>query len=129
MTQSVHELLTAHLVDDPISDHTNSCDILNDTVNSAEAMAGSRIVEIEYIFRNSNVGFEYIEHVVGMVSNVIEEDGLNEFIEKFDKWDDSLKPAVVDNDTGSSHTFTAVNTSGSVNESIKLDFWISKRQP
>ena len=44
-TQNVQELLAAHPVDDPIWDHTDSCDILVDTVNSAEAMAGSHIVE------------------------------------------------------------------------------------
>ena len=52
-----------------------------------EAMAGSHIAEQEYIFRNSNAGFEYIEHVVGVASNIIEEDGLYKFTDKYDKWD------------------------------------------
>ena len=75
-TQSVHELLVAHPVDDPIWDHTDSCDISIDTVNSAEAMAGSHIAGQQYIFRRTNTGFDYIEHIVDVASDIIEKDGL-----------------------------------------------------
>ena len=127
-TQSVQELLAVHPADNFIWDHTDLCDILIDTMNSAEAMVGSHIVEPEYIFCKPNPGFEYIKHVVDVSSDIIEEDGLYEFMDKYVKWDDSPNTAVVGNDTGSSHIFTAINTSGSVNKSIKSDFWISKRQ-
>ena len=127
-TQSIHELLTAHPVEDPIWDRTNSCNILINTVNSAETVAGIHSAEQEYRFCNSNAGFEYTKHVVNVTSNIIEEDGLYKFMENYDKWDNLPNIAVANNDTGSSHTFRAVNTSGSVNKSIKLHFWIGKRQ-
>lgn len=63
-----------------------------------------------------------------VVSDSIEDDGLCQFMDNYNKWDDSPNTAVVDHDMESSHTFTTVNTSGSTNESIKLDFGISKRQ-
>ena len=91
-------------------------------------MAGSHIAKQEYIFHKPNPGFEYIEHVVDMASNIIEEDGPYEFTDKYNKWDNLPNTAVVNNDTGSSHTFIAVNTSGSVNKSIKSDFGFSERQ-
>ena len=45
-----------------------------------------------------------------------------------DERDDSPNTAGVNNDTGSSQTFTTVNTSGSANESNKSEFWISNSQ-
>ena len=44
-TRSIHELLGAHSVDDPIWDCVNLCDILIDTMNSAKAMVGSHIAK------------------------------------------------------------------------------------
>ena len=44
-------MLALHPVNNPIWDHTNACDVLIITMNSAEALAGSHIVEPEYIFR------------------------------------------------------------------------------
>ena len=79
-TQSIQELLTAHLVSNCIWDHINLCDISIDTVNSAEAMAGSHIVEPEYISCKPNPGFEYIKHVVDVASDTIKEDRLYKFI-------------------------------------------------
>ena len=74
------------------------------------------------------ISIEYTKHMVDVVSDIIEEDGFYKFMEKYNKWDNLPNTAVVDNDTGSSHTFTAVNTSGSVDESIKSDFGISERK-
>ena len=73
-------------------------------------------------FCNSNAGFENIKHVVDVASDIIEVDGLYKFMDKYNKWDDLPSIAIVNIDTGSSHTFTAVITSGSVNKTIKLDF-------
>ena len=47
LTQSVHVLLAAHPVDDPIWDCTGSCDILIDIYTP---MAGSHIAELDYVF-------------------------------------------------------------------------------
>ena len=44
LTQSVQDLLAAHPVNNPILYHTDACDILIVTVNSAEALARSHIV-------------------------------------------------------------------------------------
>ena len=63
-----------------------------------------------------------------VVPDIIKEDGLYHFMDKYDEWDDSPNTAVVDNDTESFHTFTAVNTSGSIKEAIKSAFGIGKRQ-
>ena len=40
-TQSVQEILATHAINDLIWDHTDACDVLFDTKNSAEALAGS----------------------------------------------------------------------------------------
>ena len=63
-----------------------------------------------------------------VASDTIQEDGLYKFMDNYDKWNNSPDTAIVGIDTGSSHTFTAVNTSGFTNKSIKSDFWIGKRQ-
>ena len=115
-------------MDNPIWDHTNACDVLIDTVNSAEALAGSHIGGSTYTFRRPNPRFEDIKHVVDVASNSIEDDGLYQFMDNSNKWDDLPNIAGINNAMGSSHTFTTVNTSGSTNKSIKLDFWIGKRQ-
>ena len=47
-TQCIQYILTAHPTDDPICDCTNSCDILIDTVISAEAMTGAHIADQKY---------------------------------------------------------------------------------
>ena len=91
-------------------------------------MTGSHIAEQEYICCNSNSMIEYIEHVVDVASNIIEEDRLQKFVDKYDEWNSLPKTAVVDNDTENSHIFTAFNTNGSVNKFIKSGFWIDKRQ-
>ena len=128
-TQFVQELLAAHPVVDPIWDHTYSYDILIDTVNSVEAMTGGHTVEPEYIFRKPNPGFEYIEHIVYVSSDTIEEDWLYKFMNNYDKWDDLSNTAIVFSDKRNSHTiFTVVNTSESVYKSIKLYFWIVQPQ-
>ena len=75
MTQSVQDLLAAHPVDDPIWDRTNLCDILIDTVNRANAMAESHIVEPEYIFCRPNPAFKDIKLIVDVASDTIEEKG------------------------------------------------------
>ena len=128
LTKSVHELLVAYPVNDPIWDCTDSCDILIDTVNSAKVMAGSHIIEPECIFHRSNPAFEDTELFVDVASDTIQEDRIYKFMDNYDKWDNPPNTAVVGIDTGSSHTFTVVNASGSVNESIKSNFWICKRQ-
>ena len=91
-------------------------------------LGGHSYCRTKIYFRNSNAWFEYTKRIVGVASDIIEEDGLYKFMENYDKWDNLPNIAVANNDTGSSHTFTAVNTSGSVNESIKSYFWIGKRQ-
>ena len=49
-------------MNNPIWDCTNACDVLIDTVNSAEALAGRHIVgQPEYIFRRPNPAFDDIE--------------------------------------------------------------------
>ena len=63
-----------------------------------------------------------------MESDTIQDEGLYQFVDNYDKWDNLPNTAGVNNDMGSSHTFTTVNTSGYANESIKSDFWICKRQ-
>ena len=65
---------------------------------------------------------------MAVVPDIMEEDALYKFMNIYDKWDDSPNTSVVDNDTGGSHTFTAVNTSGSINKFIKPNFLIGKRQ-
>ena len=85
-------------------------------------MTGSHIVEPEYIFRRPNPVFEYIKHIVDVAFDTIEEDGLYHFMDNYNKWDHSPNRDVVGIDRRSSHILTAVNTSGSVNESIKSDF-------
>ena len=65
-TQCVQDILAAPPVDSPIWDPTNSCDILIDIVNSAEAMVGTYVADQEYYnqkdqqyrFCNSNAGLE-----------------------------------------------------------------------
>ena len=47
-----------------------------------------------------------------------------QFMDDYNKWDESPNTAGVD-DIGSSHIFTTV-TSGSLNKSIKSDFWIGE---
>ena len=85
LTQFVHALLTAHPVEDPIWDRTNSCNILINTVNSAETVAGIHSAEQEYSFHNFNAGFEYTEHNVDVAPNIIEEDRLYKFIDKYNE--------------------------------------------
>ena len=48
-------------------------------------------------------------------------------MDNYDKWDELPNTAGVD-DMGSSYTFTADDTSDSINESIKSNFWIGEHQ-
>ena len=59
--------------------------------------------------------------------NSSEDDGMYQFTDNYDKWDE-LTNTFSTNDMGSSHTFTADYTSDSTSESIKSDFRIAKRQ-
>ena len=59
--------------------------------------------------------------------DINEVDGLYQFMDNYDRWAESTHTFSA-NDMGRSHTFTAVDTNDSTNESIKSDFWISKRQ-
>ena len=54
--QSVQEILATHAIDNPIQDHTDACDVSIDTMNNAEALAGSHFAEWVpyYILRRSN---------------------------------------------------------------------------
>ena len=56
-----------------------------------------------------------------------EDDGMYQFMDNYNEWDESPNTLSV-NDMGSYHSFTAVNTSDSTNESIKSDFRISECQ-
>ena len=56
-----------------------------------------------------------------------EDEGMYQFMDNYNEWDEPPNTISV-NDMESSHTFTADNTSGSANESIKSDFGISKHQ-
>ena len=47
LTRSVQDILVAHPLNDPVWDHTDACDVSIDTMNSAEVLAGSHIVELE----------------------------------------------------------------------------------
>ena len=49
-------------------------------------------------------------------------------MDSYNKWDDVPNTTDVDNDTGISHTFKTIDTSGSANKSINSDFWIRERQ-
>ena len=44
-TRSVQDILATHVINNPIWDRTDACDVSIDTVNSAEALAGSQIVK------------------------------------------------------------------------------------
>ena len=44
-TQSVQDILATHVINNRIWDRTNACDVSIDTLNSEEALAGSRIAE------------------------------------------------------------------------------------
>ena len=89
-------------------------------------MAGSHIVEPEYVFCRPNLAFKYIKHVVDLASDPIEVDGIYKFMDNYDEWDNLPNIAIAGNDTGSSHTFIAVITNGPANKSIKSDFGIGK---
>ena len=47
-TQRVQDILAAHPIDNPIWDHTDPGDILIDTVNSAEDLAGAHVANQEH---------------------------------------------------------------------------------
>ena len=55
------------------------------------------------------------------------DDGLYQFMDNYDKWAESTYTFSA-NDMGSFHTFMAVDTNDSTNESIKSDFWTGKCQ-
>ena len=59
--------------------------------------------------------------------DINENDGMYQFMDNYNEWDESPNTLSV-NDMGSYHSFTAVNTSDSTNESIKSDFRISECQ-
>ena len=56
LAQSVQKILATHVINDPIWDRTDACEVSIDTVNSVEALACSHVVEqlLEYILRRSN---------------------------------------------------------------------------
>ena len=56
-----------------------------------------------------------------------EDNEMYQFMDNYNEWDKSPNTAGV-NDMGISHTFTAVDTNDSTNESIKSDSRISERQ-
>ena len=73
-------------MNDPIWDHTNGCDILIDTLNSTENLAGSHIVgQPEQIFRRPDPAFEDIEIFVNVVSDTIQNDRLYHFLDNYNK--------------------------------------------
>ena len=110
-TQSVQEILATHAIDDTIWDHTDACDVSIDTVNSAEALAGSHITGgSTYTFRRSN------PHNIIHNDDVIWYDRPY-FLENYNKWDK------LPNTNG-----VEVVTNDSTKESIKSDFWIYARQ-
>ena len=98
-------------------------------MNSTEALAGSHITwrnitqGSTYTLRRPNPRFEDIELFVDayVPPDSNENDRTFQFMDNYDKWDESPNKAGVD-DMGSSHIFTADNTSDSTNESIKSDF-------
>ena len=54
-TRFVQEILATHAINDPIWDHTDTCDVSLDTKNSAEALAGIHITRGSiYNFRRSD---------------------------------------------------------------------------
>ena len=127
-TRYMQDISAAHPVNDPIRDHPNACDVSIDTGDRVEAITGSHIVEPEYIFRRPFHIFEDIELFDNAPSDIIDKDGLYQFMDNYDKWDDSLNTTGVNNYMGISHTITTINTSGSANKSIKSDFGIGERQ-
>ena len=101
---------------------------LEDKDNNNTGTAGAHVGETAaYILRRPNPAFKDNELFVDVASDTIQDDGLYKFMDNYNKWDNLPNTAGVDNDTGSSHTFTAVNTSGSAKESIKLCSGIGKR--
>ena len=109
-------------------DRTDGCDVSIDTVNSAEVLADSHIAERvpEYILRQpESMEVHTIDTYVPPDSN--EDDGMYQFMDNYVKWDKSTNTFSA-NDMGRSHTFMAVDTNDSTNESIKLDSCIGKRQ-
>ena len=93
-------MLAAHPVDNPIWDHTDTCDTLINTVNSAKALVGSHIVEPEYfIFRTPFPAFEDIKLFVGAPSDTFQDDRFYQFMNNCKEWDNSPNTTVVGNDT------------------------------
>ena len=85
-TQSDQEILATHAINDLIWDHTNACDVSIDTVNSAEALASSHIVERvpDYIFRRSeSMEVRIIGTYVPPDSN--QDEGLYQLMGKYDE--------------------------------------------
>ena len=70
-TRSVGNLLGAHSIDDAIWGDTDPCDVLIDTMNSAEIMASSHITEENtFTFRRSD------QHkLLNIAANVPRKDG------------------------------------------------------
>ena len=118
---SVQELLAAHPVDDAIWSHINPSDVSIDTANSAELIAGIHITEDStYAFDRSDM--YRLLNTTSYMLHVSHEDDMS--------WYD--RSAFLDSSTDSNES---ANTNGddyvtnnSTNESIKLDFWIGKRQ-
>ena len=109
-------------MNDPIWSHTNACDVSIDIVNSVEALAGIHLGESTYTLRRPNQRFEDIKLYVDAPSDTIQDDGLYQLMDNYDKWDDLFNTTDVDNDAGISHTFTSVNMSGTIDGSINLFF-------
>ena len=110
LTQSVQKILATHTIDDPIQNHTDACDVSIDTVNSAEALAGTHItVGLRYTFCRSD-SYNLISN-----DNVSWYNG-SDFLENYNEWEklrNTNGVEVVTNDA---------------KYSIKLDFWIGERQ-
>ena len=121
--------MATHANDNPIWDRTVACEVSIDTVNSKETLAGIHIVEQlpEYILCRPNPSYELLTVDAYTPPDSSEDDRMYQLIDNYNKWDKSLNKVGVNN-MGSSHIFTTDSTSDSTNDTVKSDFWISKRQ-
>ena len=126
--------MAAHPIDDPILSHTNAYDVSINTVNCAEALAGSHIIRYDitqrstYTLHISNWRGELLTIDAYVPPDSSEDNEMYQFMDNYNEWDKSPNTAGV-NDMGISHPFMTDNASNSINESIESGFGIGKRQP
>ena len=132
-TQSIQDILAAHPIGDTILSHTDAWEVSIDTVNTAEALAGTHIIQHDitqgstYTLCGPNPSYDLLTLDAYVPPDSSEDDRMYQCMDNYDKWDKSPNTAGV-NDMGSSHTYTGDDTSDSTNESIKSNFWIGERQ-